>query len=79
MTMKSGRASSSCVVRMFQAYCGRSLSSGMLRKRPSSRVPVIANVRPIQMPPASAEKSTPNMVRTMAPIFYSASAATRMR
>ena len=32
MMMNSGRASSSCVVRMFQVYWASSLSSGMSRK-----------------------------------------------
>src|SRR3954469_5306727 len=65
MTMNSGSARSSCVVRMFQAYCGKSLSRGMLRNSPSSSVPVIASVSPIQMPPASAANSTPNIERTI--------------
>src|SRR5215203_3302072 len=67
MTMNSGSAKSSWVVRMFQAYCGSSLSSGMLRNSPSIRVPVMASVSPIQMPPASAANSTPNIETTIAP------------
>src|SRR5215204_25803 len=43
MTMNSGSAKSSWVVRMFQAYCGSSLSSGMLRNSPSIRVPLPCN------------------------------------
>ena len=39
ITMKSGRATSSEVVRMFQAYCGSSLSSGMSRKSASRTMP----------------------------------------
>ncbi len=35
--MNSGSASSSCVVRMFQAYCGSSLSSGIERNIASSK------------------------------------------
>src|SRR5215204_5143535 len=67
MTMNSGSAKSSWVVRMFQAYCGSSLSSGMLRNSPSIRVPVMASVSPIQMPPASAVNSTPNIETTIVP------------
>ena len=67
MTMNSGSARSSWVVRMFQAYCGSSLSSGMLRNSPSISVPVMASVSPIQMPPASAANSTPNIEKTIVP------------
>src|SRR5713226_8034549 len=63
--MNSGRASSSCVVRMFQAYCARSLSSGMSRKSASRTVPVTARVQPIHRPPARKANSTTNMVTTM--------------
>ena len=66
--MNIGSASSSCVVRMFQAYCASSLSSGMLRKIASSTAPVAPSVSPIQMPPASAENRIANIVPVMAPI-----------
>src|SRR5215813_11018875 len=68
MTMNSGSASSSCVVRMFQAYCARSLSSGMSLNTASSTVPVTASVQPIHRPPARKANSTTNMTRTMASI-----------
>ena len=60
--MNSGSASSSCVVRMFQAYCARSLSSGMSRNSASRTVPVTASVQPIHRPPARKANSTTNMV-----------------
>src|SRR5258707_14118971 len=63
--MNSGSASSSCVVRMFQAYCASSLSSGMSRNSASSSVPVTARVQPIHRPPARKANSTTNMVATM--------------
>src|SRR5712672_3287182 len=63
--MNSGRASSSWVVRMFQAYCASSLSSGMSRNSASSTVPVTAKVQPIHRPPARKANSTTNMVTTM--------------
>ena len=68
MTMNSGSASSSCVVRMFQAYCARSLSSGMSRKIASSTVPVTASVQPIHRPPARKANSTTNMTMTISSI-----------
>ena len=63
--MNSGSASSSWVVRMFQAYCASSLSSGMSRNSASSTVPVTASVQPIHRPPARKANSTTNMVTTM--------------
>ena len=68
MTMNSGSASNSWVVRMFQAYCASSLSSGMSRKMPSRIVPVTASVQPIHSPPARKANSTTNMVSTIASI-----------
>src|SRR3954468_6856533 len=62
--MNSGSARSSCVVRMFQAYCATSLSSGMSRKSASRTVPVAASVQPIHRPPARKANSTTNMVTT---------------
>src|SRR5215475_5895787 len=50
---------------MFQAYCARSLSSGISRKIASRTVPVTASVQPIHRPPARKANSTTNMVRTM--------------
>ena len=63
--MNSGSASSSWVVRMFQAYCAKSLSSGMSRNSASRIVPVTASVQPIHRPPARKANSTTNMVTTM--------------
>src|SRR3954452_18850568 len=65
--MNSGNASSSCVVKMFQAYCGSSLSSGIERNIASSNVAVSASVRPIQTPHARsanriAKSATTSMV-----------------
>src|SRR5258708_6392131 len=64
MMMNSGSARSSCVVRMFQAYCGSSRSIGTSRKRASSVTPVRPRVRPIQSPPASRPNSRANIVTT---------------
>ena len=66
--MNIGSASSSCVVRMFQAYWASSLSSGMLRNSASMIAPVAPSVSPIQMPPASAENRIANIVPVIAPI-----------
>src|SRR5262249_44677915 len=66
--MNIGRASSSCVVRMFHAYWASSLSSGMLRNSASSTAPVAPSVSPIQMPPASAENRIANIVPVTVPI-----------
>ena len=65
MTMKSGSAKSSCVVRMFQAYCERSLSSGISLKTASINAPVMPSVRPIQTPPASSANRIANMARVI--------------
>ena len=65
MTMNSGRASSSCVVRMFQAYWGSSLSSGMLRKSASISVPVMASVQPDPHAAGEQAEQDPNMATTM--------------
>jgi hypothetical protein len=62
--MNSGNASSSCVVRIFHAYCASSLSSGMSRNSASRIVPVTARVQPIHMPPARNVNSTTNMTMT---------------
>src|SRR5438445_1047697 len=62
--MNSGRANSSCVVRMFQAYCGSSLSSGIERNIASSKVAVSARVKPIQRPPASSANRMANRLTT---------------
>ena len=68
MTMNSGSASSSCVVRMFQAYCARSLSRGISRNTASKTVPVTASVQPIHRPPARKANSTTNMTMTISSI-----------
>jgi hypothetical protein len=67
MMMKSGRATSSEVVRMFHAYCGSSLSSGIDRNAQSRLKAVSMSVSPIHRPPARAMNSTPNSVATMLP------------
>ena len=75
--MNIGSASSSCVVRMFQAYCASSLSSGMSRKIASITAPVAPRVSPIQMPPASAENRIANIVPTTVPIYSTGAALMR--
>lgn len=70
MMMNSGRASSSCVVRMFQVYWASSLSRGMSRKIASSTVPVTAGVQPIHQAARQEANSTTNMVRTTSSIGY---------
>src|SRR5437588_1481020 len=62
--MNNGRARSSCVVRMFQAYCGSSFSSGIDRNIASSKVAVSASVSPIQRPPASNANRMTNRLTT---------------
>src|SRR5216683_7409414 len=62
--MNSGNANSSCVVRMFQAYCGSSLSSGIERNIASSKVAVIVSVSPIHSPPASRTNRIANRLTT---------------
>src|SRR5438874_3459390 len=62
--MNSGSASSSCVVKMFQAYCGKSLSSGIERNIASSSVAVSASVRPIHKPAANSANRITNRATT---------------
>src|SRR5882724_669136 len=73
--MNSGNANSSCVVRMFQAYCGSSLSRGIERNIASSRVAVIAKVSPIHKPAASKTNRMTNRLTTSMVIGF----AVRMR
>src|ERR1044071_8177900 len=66
--MNIGSASSSCVVRMFQAYCASSLARGIVRNSAGITAPVAPSVSPIQMPPASAENRIANMVPVTVPM-----------